>query len=683
MRRELKYCGLLFLRFLAFLLSIFIWQASGCDIASGSRSPIISGTVKLSSTEEPLEGIPVGIVPWEVGRRSLATELIKPYKVTRTDKNGSFSFYLTGNLRKSPSFLVFTYDEVYENQAYDGITFSGVYPTRKEIDGKAKPYYPNETEKVNFSLQPAVKVVDPVLIPMRDGAKLSAVMYMPKRDGKYPVILLRTPYGRHSNREYASIAREGYVIVSQDVRGRGESEGENLAFVNDAWGEIQDGYDTVEWLSNQPFSNGNVATAGGSALGILQELMAGAHPPHLKAQVIAVAVPSLYHYAVYPQGVYRKEQVDGWLEKHKFDPKNLSLMRQHPFYDEFWANLNLETRIEEVDEPSLLIGGWYDTFLEGTIASYKLRTKLAKRSASENTYLIIGPWTHGNIFSQFVGELKFPAEAGRTFFGEILSFLNYYLKGIESVFPNKAPKVQYYVMGDLSDPGQPGNFWMSASDFPPEVEIARLFLTGEGKLSPREPNEERSYSKVSFNPEEPVPTVGGRNLNIPAGPADQRQVEKRSDVILWTSDLLKEPLPIVGLVRASINLATEGKDADINVRLTDVYPDGTSFLILDESARLSMPPPYSKPRKIEPGTFYLIDVNLGHIAYIVNREHRLRIVISASNYPRFEVNKSASESGGLLNIFLSVGKDKPSYIDLPIYERVLEKFEELRGKKDE
>ncbi len=652
---------------------------TSCASPFSTASSEIRGSVTDGLTGEPLASVKIGIVPWEVAKRALPSEPISPSKLTVTDNFGNFSFYLTGRLKKSAPFLLFTADEIYENKAYEDVPFPGVRPTRLGVLSSAEAYKPGISQPARFVLSPAIRTVDPVFIPMRDGVRLTAVMYMPKEEGRYPVILLRTPYGRHGNREYASIAREGYVIVSQDLRGRGDSEGENLAFINDAWGDLQDGYDTVEWLGKQPFCNGKVATAGGSALGITQELLAGSHPPHLSAQVIAVGVPSLYHYAVYPGGVYREEQIDGWLEKNKFDPKNKKLMVSHPYYDDFWAGLDLDTRIGQVDTPALLIGGWYDTFAEGTIASYKLRRMEASREARENTWLIMGPWAHGNIFSEVVGEVKFPGIAGRSFFGEILSFLNYYVKGIEGVFPSKIPKVQYYVMGDLSGPDAPGNFWMSASDFPPEADVARLFLTEEGRLVPDPPEEEKVSVKLKFDAGDPVPTRGGRNLNIPSGPMDQRPLEERSDVILFTSDTVTKPLPVVGLVRATLYVATEGKDADVSVRLTDVYPDGTSFLVLDATYRLSLPPPYDTPRDVKTGTFYELTADLGHTAYVFNRGHRIRIALAGSNYPRYAVNKLATSAEVPMNIFISLGKNNPSFISFPVYERVVDKFRESRS----
>jgi len=263
----------------------------------------------------------------------------------------------------------------------------------------------------------------------------------------------------------------------------------------------------------------------------------------------------------------------------------------------------------------------------------------------------------------------------------MLAFSDYYLKG-EGDFPEKYPPVQYYVMGDLTDPQAPGNFWALAKDFPPPSEKAVLFIGSEGAFSAELPSDNEHFVTFTFDPANPVPTLGGRNLNLPAGPADQRPVEERQDVIIFTTDTVKQPLPIAGLVRAVLKVKTSGKDADVSVRLTDVYPDGTSFLLLDASARLSVPPPYVKKVPIRSGVEYPLEVKLGHIAYIVNTGHRLRLALAGSNYPRFALNEDASPDGKPIKIGISVGRDNPSYLELPVYEELLRESGEAGDAAD-
>jgi len=659
---------------------LLVALALSCQYAAG-QEPRIEGKVLAARSGQPLPRIQVGIARWENLRGLEPDAAIKPERSTLTDNFGKFSFYVSRNQGPIGRIVVFTTDELYENQAYPASIFEGRYPTLREIQRSVTTVNAADAPEMEFLLELAVRVEDPVTVRMRDGTELAATMYLPKREGRYPAILLRTPYGREGLRDYAWLARKGYAVVAQDVRGRGDSGGENLPFVADGWGKLQDGYDTVEWIAEQDFCDGGVGTAGGSALGIVQNLMAGAAPPHLKAQVIVVAASNLYEQAAFPGGILRKSQVEGWLEKNKFDPEAQTMMETHALYDDYWKQLDLAQRIDRVDVPSLCIGGWYDTFAEGTIEGYFLRRDKAGPKARQNTYLVMGPWTHGGVFSDKVGELQFPPPAKRDLMPELLAFADYYLKG-EGDFPQNVPPVQYYVMGDLTDARAPGNFWALAKEFPPPTEKAVLFFGSEGGLSADLPPDEEHFVSFTFDPSNPVQTIGGRNLNLPAGPADQRPAEQRQDVIVFTTDTVKQPLSIVGLVRAVLKVKTSGKDADVSVRLTDVYPDGTSFLLLDASGRLSVRPPYTEKSEVRPGVVYPLEVELGHTAYIVNTGHRLRLALAGSNYPRFELNKDACPDGKPIRIDVSVGRDNPSYLEVPVYEELLSESGKSEEKPD-
>ena len=196
-----------------------------------------------------------------------------------------------------------------------------------------------------------------VMVPMSDGAKLATDVYLPKGDGPWPAILTRTPYSRKNAGGAGGIVANGCVFVAQDMRGRFDSEGENLPFVGCGWADHQDGADTVAWILKQPWSNGKVGTVGGSAGGITQLLMAGAAPPGLVAQYIHVAPPSMYYYASYIGGALRKEQIENWTTGNHFDPKALQLMRDHPSYDDYWRKLDTSTRLAVINVPGVHVGG--------------------------------------------------------------------------------------------------------------------------------------------------------------------------------------------------------------------------------------------------------------------------------------------------------------------------------------
>ena len=249
------------------------------------------------------------------------------------------------------------------------------------------------------------------MVAMRDGVHLATDLYFPEGDGPWPVILMRTPYNKNGAAKYGAIASgNGFVLAAQDMRGRHASEGANLPFIACGWGEHQDGYDTIAWLHGQEWCNGRIGTVGGSALGITQNLMAPTGPPGLTAQHIGVAVSSLYHQAAYQGGAQRKSQVEGWLTNTGFDPEALRLYREHPDYDDFWRQFNIAERIGEINTPAVHIGGWFDTFSQGTIDSYLLRQHQGGEGARGRQWLVMGPWTH-STGKLIVGQVEFPKNA--------------------------------------------------------------------------------------------------------------------------------------------------------------------------------------------------------------------------------------------------------------------------------
>lgn len=202
-----------------------------------------------------------------------------------------------------------------------------------------------------------------VRIAMSDGVHLATDIYLPEGSGPFPVVLSRTPYGRVKHNESAAhFAADGYVCVVQDMRGRFDSEGENLPFIGCGWSEHQDGVDTIEWLKQQTWCNGRIATIGGSAGGITQNLLAGAAPQGLQAQYISVAAASLYGDASYIGGAFRKADIENWTSGNRFDRGALDLMRAHPSYDDYWRKFDTSLKFAQMNVPAVHIGGWFDMF---------------------------------------------------------------------------------------------------------------------------------------------------------------------------------------------------------------------------------------------------------------------------------------------------------------------------------
>ncbi len=482
-----------------------------------------------------------------------------------------------------------------------------------------------------------------IKVTMRDGTKLSTDVFLPEEEGSWPVILVRTPYNKNNlfNNETKVFLKNGYAVVIQDTRGRFESEGKNYAFLFDA----KDGYDTIEWISRQRWCNGDVGTYGGSAMGITQYLAGAESPPHLKCQLIIVATPSLYH-TIYQGGAFRKSLVTAWLAQHGFDPEFFKLIITHSEYDGFWQEISIIEEFNKYNVPVLHITGWFDIFLQDTINAFNGINKKGGSNARGKQKIIIGPWAHA-IGDNSPGELLFPDNAS-----EILKeytavdWFNYCIKGENNKFADLAP-VNYYVMGDTYNKDSPGNKWEKANDFENLIPIKKLYLHNNfvgnngsnrrGKLGLDVPKEEKGQKSFIFDPTDPVPTKGGNNLNIMSGPFDQKDVEERDDVLIFESDLLQKPVEVTGKIDAILYVSTDCMDTDITVKLTDVYPDGKSMLVTDGIVRLGRTKE-GKKIVIEPGKVYEVKIDLWSTSKIFNKGHKIRIDISSSNFPRFDVN---------------------------------------------
>jgi predicted acyl esterase len=478
-----------------------------------------------------------------------------------------------------------------------------------------------------------------VMLPMADGVKLATEIWRPSQGGPFPVILQRTPYGRDRHAKTPGPVRQGYAVVTQDMRGRFDSEGENLPFIGCGWQGHQDGADTVRWLLQQPWCNGKIGTEGGSAGGITQNLLAGTAPAGLVCQRINVAAASLYHHAAYVGGALRQCQIDKWLSENKFSPEALALYRAHPSYDEFWQAFDSTRRHEAMTVPAMHVGGWFDTFSLGTVTSFVGRQEHGGPGAKGRQVLIMGPWAHGGFRDGGkVGELTFPRarepaeySAGRWF--------EHYLKGVANGVETLKP-VTYYVMGAVDDPAAPGNLWRTADTWPPPGTQATFYLTADRRLVSAAPTATGPETALSytFDPQNPCPTRGGGNLTIPAGPMDQRPAESRPDVLCFSTEPLLAPLETTGQITASLFLASSAVDTDLSLRFCDVYPDGRSFLMAEGMLRVRFREGVDHETLMTPGTVYPLQIEFWPTSVVINQGHRLRLTVTSSNHPRFDVN---------------------------------------------
>jgi predicted acyl esterase len=485
-------------------------------------------------------------------------------------------------------------------------------------------------------------VAQTVQIPMRDGKKLATDIYMPKGVGPFPVVLSRTPYSRVKQKDGpGGYAANGTVYISQDMRGRFDSEGENLPFIGCGWGEHEDGVDTLAWIMRQPWCNGKIGTIGGSAGGITQNLLAGAAPAGLKAQYISVAAASLYSDACYIGGAFRKADMEGWLTQNKFDPQELATMRANPSYDDYWRQFDTTLKFPVMDAPAVQIGGWFDMFTQGTIDEFVGRQHSGAAGARGAQKLIMGPWTH-SIGRMPVGQLRFPNASVPAQYNSGRWFAHY-LRG-ENNGVEKEPAVTYYVMGDTSAPGAPGNVWRQADDWPVPATETAYYFAPEGKLGSAQPSTAAdAHVKFTFDPANPCPTIGGNNLELARGPMNQNPIENRKDVILFTTAPLESPVEITGRVKARIFVSSSARDTDLSVRLCDVYPDGKSYLIAEGMRRLRYRDSFEKPELLTPGKLYEVTVDCWSTSIIFNTGHRIRATITSSNYPRLDLNPGTGE----------------------------------------
>ena len=510
-----------------------------------------------------------------------------------------------------------------------------------------------------------------VMVPMSDGIRLATDIYFPKKGkGPWPVILKRTPYGRTNDS-----GRWDGVGVVQDMRGRFDSEGWNFPFIGCGWVSHQDGKDTVDWIRRQPWCDGRVFTVGGSALGITQNLMAVSQPQGLVAQYIEVAAADLYRHAAYIGGAFRKSQVEGWVNGNHFDPRAIDVFKAHYEYDAFWARYDTMANSSKINVPAIHVGGWFDTFALGTIDAYRTRQHHGGEGARGKQHLVMGPWTHG------VNEPLIMPVAGKQFPNfrmplayTVEAWIERWLRGPGNP-ASPLPAVAYYVMGDTSDPDASGNEWRFADDWPIAHRPTAFFFHAGGRLSTERPSAAGDiFVEYTFDPAKPCPTRGGCLLNKRAGPQKQNDVEGRADVLTFTTEPLSEPIEVTGHPKVCLFFSSSAVDTDLSVRLTDVYPDGSSYLMAEGMLRVRYRQSFKQSKLLKPGKVYQIRFELWPTSIVFNRGHRIRVALTSSNYPRFDVNPGTGkpwrgiESSVKQRNRIFCSTRQASHITLPVVE---------------
>jgi uncharacterized protein len=514
---------------------------------------------------------------------------------------------------------------------------------------------------------------DTFMVEMRDGVHLATDVYLPDEISKsHGSILIRTPYNKDGT-NMGDWADAEWPTIVQDMRGRYSSEGIDTIFRN----AHTDGPDTLAWIASQEWSNGKIATFGGSALGINQYYMAGENPQNLACQYIQVATPNLHNHAIYQGGQFRKSMIEGWLEGQHSLFVLPELIAHENYTLDYWTNTSLEDNWHDITIPAIHIGGWYDCFTQGTIDGFMGYQYNGGNGAKGNSKLIMGPWTHGA--GTHAGELEYPENANPDFPFEL--FVDMIYKFTENgeyechYDYNEWPAVSYYVMGDVDDIDAPGNEWRFSDVWPITSTERYWYFHENGGLYISEPTKNDEITYI-YDPTNPVPTVGGQNLCLPQGPYDQRSVEMRDDVLAFSSSILDEPYEATGPIKARLYVSSNCPDTDFTVKLCDVYPDGRSMLITDGILRMRNRNGLDHWEFMKSDEVYCIEVSLWSTSYIWNEGHQIRVSISSSNYPRFLANPNTIDpikgnaTYSIAENTLQVGSLYPSCIILPEIEKM-------------
>ena len=513
-----------------------------------------------------------------------------------------------------------------------------------------------------------------VMVPTRDGVLLATDVYKPTfYIGSLHTILVRTPYGRTDvglNYLIPYITDvKGYALVIQSIRGFQGSGGEPSVFRTDGWGDLQDGYDAVDWIISQSWSSGRVCGAWFSAMGISQYLLAGALHPSYKCAFPIVGAHSVYHYAAFNGGEFRKNLVEGWLGGLGV-PHLIDTVANHPSYDSIWAIMNLDERVSLVNVPMLHLGGWFDIFSESQINAFINLQFNGGPYARGNQKLIIGPWGHLTFGQNVQGDLIFPTNATFSFsdLADLLGrWYDYWLKGINNGIMDEPP-VKFYIIGI--------NDWAYSDTFPPRgIYPRKWYLHGDGSLRLYPPVSE-TFSSYIYDPNDPTPTIGGNEMSLPGGtgPKDQRPLLSRSDILVFQSDVLTDTVIMIGNPIAKLYVESDRYDTDFVVRIADVFPDGRAILVSDGIIKARYRYGFDREVLLTPGVIDSVEIKVWATAWAFMPGHRIMVIISSANYPRFEANPN---NGGPFvrddpyklpaNNKIYHSPEYPSHLILPIY----------------
>ena len=484
-----------------------------------------------------------------------------------------------------------------------------------------------------------------VLVPMRDGKRLSTYLFFPAGKGPWPVIYeqryadLRAPAARKG---FARLAAAGYVVAVQNFRGTHRSEGTWVGYRALGWGEKKDGFDSVEWLARQPWSTGKVGTFGSSQAGFAQNFLAVTRPPHLVCQYMIDTGLSLFQEGYRIGGTTRPErfkQMDAVCRDPRDNRRLLEEWFRHPTYDSYWAEEDCTRHLGRMDVPCFTVGSWYDFMCVGSVESFLGRQYRGGPNGRGQQQLLIGPWLHGRFKdTNRTGDLVYPENAKFPLESHAVRWFDHYLKGIDNG-AERDPTVRYYAMGAVGEKDAPGNEWRTSPTWPVPARATPYYLQAGGKLHTRPPAQDTGSTTFLADPLRPN-KIPGRAF---PGARDARGFEGQAQVRTFTSEVLAGPVEWTGKVRAELYVSSTARDTDFIVRLSDVYPDGRSILLMDYVRRARSRDGYDREVLMEPGKVYRVAFDVGWTSQVFNRGHRIRITVASTGAPFFEPNPNTGE----------------------------------------
>lgn len=538
-----------------------------------------------------------------------------------------------------------------------------------------------------------------VRVPMADGMTLNTEVWRPRGGGPVPTIVIRSPYEDHvarSTLDATRALREGFAVVIQQVRGTGRSDGTFEPWVDEA----ADGAATIAWCAQQPWSNGIVGSLGLSYLAHVQLYAASQRPPALRAMVMEVA-PRHPFDLTYVGGALALGSSLGWslaqaaqLVRRKVtrgevpaselqlvgdtfdDPagllrgplREIELLRRHfpswetwldhPLNDDWWHSRALQPG---PSLPTMYVGGWSDIFLPGTLANWAVEPR------HPGSRLIIGPWGH-SVRSSALGEVAYGISASGVasdLMGEELTFLARHLGAAEPELEpagDEQSPVRIFVMG--------ANTWRHETAWPPPAaRPTDFFLHADGRLGREAPPADAEPARFVFDPRDPVPTIGGRNLlsdseaAYQVGSWNQASLEHRSDILRFVTEPLTAPTEVTGELCVTLWASTSAIDTDWTAKLIDVHPDGRALNVADGIIRARHRRGADRSDPIEPGRPYEYTIDLAATSQLFAIGHRIRVDISSSNFPRFDLNPGTGKLMADASVDFYVPADQTVYLD--------------------